>query len=175
MSAFQNMAVCIAIVLLAVLFTAVGCGQKKETPTTVVEQPKQTEQTEQPAEKPIEAATYQEWLQQTVEREIGQTTNTGASRINDIYFFDAEEKNVYISLNADENMTENTVKDGILVDSHSVFAAIFKDPRAEEVSLEWCKGNVVITNITLKRQTAEKLKATSPLGLPGVADKYTTR
>lgn len=175
MGAFKNMAVCIVIMLLVALFAMVSCAQKKETSVPVVEQQKQTEQVEQPTEKPIEAATYQDWLKQTVESEIGQSTNTGNPRVNDIYFFDKEGKTVYISLNADDNFTGNAVKDGILVDSHSIFVAIFKDPRAEEVSLEWCMGNVVITNITLKRQAAEKLKATSPVNLSTIADKYTTR
>lgn len=129
---------------------------------------------------PAAALTIEEQINATIVKAVKDKTNMGKPRIVEQRL----NKGILdLVLHANENLTINMTKRGIMMASSDVFEPLFALPEINEISLVW-QLTLVDTNgkendspvlrIRLKRETAEKIvwKNFDIDNYPAVADQY---
>jgi hypothetical protein len=127
--------------------------------------------------------TYKEWLQKVIEEEIGDSSNLSTPRIAGISFYENDESCPILSLIADDNITLNLVRVGMLSNATKIFKEIFADDKADIATIIWGRpvtddyGNTAIAPvmaIAVSRETANKInwRDFSYSKLPNVADDF---
>jgi len=189
------------VMLLVLLFAVTGCGSGEEVEMDSHQQTEEQEQVAQSSDKtkeseedvtqtlkekkpePPKPKTYKEWLKKVVEEEIGAESNLGVPRIAGIDFENKDEFKPILTLIADDNLTLNLVRGGMLMEATDLFKAIFADNRAKNVTICWGRpvtdeyGNTsmqVVMAIQMSRKTADKInwQQFTYKNLPKVSDGY---
>lgn len=181
-----------AVVALLVLL---GNGQKNVPKSTEVasqkqtEQAKQVEQKKEPEAQEAKPKTIEEQVKQVIIDTAKDKTNTDKDRVIDLQINDHAgtekqgDKIIIAKLNANENLSNNLTKGGILIESNKVFQNLFALPEIEEVVLMWhlpltdVYGKTedgVVLKVALSKETAGKIKWDSfnKDNYPKVAQQY---
>lgn len=116
--------------------------------------------------------TTHEIVKEIIYDKLGKKTNTGEKRIVELQVndnagtMDANDKVVVAKLYADENLSTNFTRKGILMDSKKILESLFKQKNISDVTLLWQFALVdkygkesvdTILKISLDRQTADKI------------------
>lgn len=114
-----------------------------------------------------EPKTDEELVTEIISEELGEESNNDNKVIDSLNITASEsEKIISVNLNADENLTTNMTRDGMLSNSGDLFKALFKDGEVVEVNLLWQLplqdeyGNVengVVVRLGLLRETFDKI------------------
>ncbi|HCF70791.1 MAG TPA: hypothetical protein DER33_04240 [Syntrophomonas sp.] len=113
--------------------------------------------------------TIEQRIENTINTAVGKKTNTDKKRIVKLQVLGTEKegkKLVLAWLNADDNLSNQMIRGGILMDSAKVFQSLFELPETEEVALVWVfplvdvYGNSAdepVLKVRLTREIADKI------------------
>lgn len=175
---------CLGLIVLLIIFgscAALFSGNDEEGPAETTEEIAQEEATDavdvEPEDETIEPedtepTTVEGQIEQSIINTLGENTNMDSPRIIELAINnhagtdDPNDKIVIARMNANENLTSNMTRTGILNQSAEVFEELFLIDEVEQVSLMWflpltdTYGNVSpgeVLRVEIDREISERI------------------